>query len=63
MTVAPYAPARTRLLVALLAAAFCLVLGVAVLRELGAGASLVPFALAAVGLVDAAMTARRTARD
>jgi hypothetical protein len=36
MTVAPHAPARTRLLVALLAAVFCLVLGVAVLRELGA---------------------------
>jgi hypothetical protein len=59
MTVAPHAPARTRLLVALLAAVFCLVLGVAVLRELGGVAAVVPFTLAAVGLVDAALTARR----
>jgi hypothetical protein len=62
MTVAPYAPARTRLLVSLLAAAFCLALGIVVLRELGAGPSVVPFALAAVGLVDVVMTARRAGR-
>ena len=62
MTVAPSAPARTRLLVALLAAAFCLVLGVLVLRGLGALASVVPFALAAVALLDAVLTARRARR-
>ena len=62
MTVAPYAPARTRLIAALLAAAFCLVLGVVVLRELGAGPSIVLFALAAVALVDAVLTGRRSGR-
>ena len=63
MTVSPATPPRRRLLVTLLVAALLVALGLVVLSELGAGASIVPFALAVVCLVDAEQVRRRAVRQ
>ena len=62
MTAAPYSSSNLRLALALLGTATCLVFGVLTLRAFGVGPSLFLFALAAVGLVDLLVTARRRGR-
>jgi flagellar biosynthesis protein FliP len=63
VTVSPATPPVRRLVITLVVAALLVALGLVVLSELGVGASIVPFALAVVCLVDAEQVRRRYLRQ
>ena len=63
MTLSPATPPHRRIAVTVLVAALLVGLGLMVLAEFGVGPSIVPFALAAVALVDAEQVRRRWVRQ
>ncbi len=63
MTFSPSTPPHRRIFVTVLIAALLVGLGLMALDEFGVGPSIVPFALAAVALIDAEQVRRRWVRQ